>query len=73
MKKNIHPKYNFWVLVQCICWNSFEVNSAVEWPIKIESCPKCHSAYTKKQENKVIKGRMEKFMEKQKRIDNLKK
>lgn len=72
MKKKIHSKYNEWVEVKCICWASFNVNSTVEWPIKVESCPSCHPAYTWKIETKVIKWRMEKFLERQKRINSLK-
>lgn len=71
MKKGLHPVYKKSQVV-CICGNTFEINSAVEGPIKVESCPECHSVYNNKQETKVIKGRMEKFLEKQKKIDNIK-
>ncbi len=73
MKKEIQPKYNTWVQVNCICGNDFEVNSVANWPIKVESCPACHPTYTGKQETKVVKWRMEKFLEKQKKIDQVKK
>jgi len=69
----IHPTYKDDVTVQCICWNSFTVAASVEGPIKVESCPKCHPTYTGKKETKVVKGRMEKFLEKQKRMDAMKK
>lgn len=72
MNKKIHPKYNLWVEVSCICWNKFTINSAVKWPIKIDSCPSCNSVYTWFKESKVIKWRMEKFLEKQKKIDSMK-
>lgn len=68
----IHPTYYDETKVQCICGNSMIVSAAVEWPIKVESCPSCHPTYTGKKESKVVKGRMEKFLEKQKRIDQLK-
>ena len=45
MKKDIHPTYNLWVQVKCICSNVFEVNSAVRGPIVLDTCPKCHSTY----------------------------
>ncbi len=73
MKKGIHPQYNQEVAVECICWNSFTVSSVDKWPIKVESCPACHPTYTGKEETKVIKWRMEKFLEKQKKIDDIKK
>lgn len=69
MKKDIHGKYFQWVEVQCVCGNSFKVNAAVTWPIKLESCPACNTIYNKGIAIKtVIKGRMEKFLEKQDRI-----
>ncbi|MBP7847623.1 50S ribosomal protein L31 [Patescibacteria group bacterium] len=71
-KKDIHPTYHQEVTVQCICGNSFKVNAAVEGPLKVETCPACHPIYTGKKETKVSKGRMEKFIEKQKKMDSLK-
>lgn len=71
-KKEIHPVYHKDVQVQCICGNSFTVNAAVEGPMKVETCPSCHPIYTWKKETKISKGRMEKFMEKQKKMDALK-
>lgn len=69
----IHPQYNDDVQVQCICGDSFALSAAVAWPIKVESCPSCHPLYTGKTETKVVKGRMEKFLEKQKRMEALQK
>lgn len=67
--QTIHPEYNTGVNVQCICWNKFTVSSTVQGPIKIESCPKCHPTYTGKKETRVAKWRIEKFKEKQKKIE----
>ena len=72
-KKDLHPTYNEGVKVICICGHEHEVNAAVVGPIRIESCPKCHPLYTGKKESKVIKGRMEKFLEKQKRMEKMQK
>lgn len=72
MKKEIHPNYNDETEVKCICGNTFNIWSAVKGPIKVEACPQCHPLYTWKVENKVIKGKVEKFLERQKRIDALK-
>lgn len=73
MKNWIHPTYNKEVDVICICGNQFKLSAAVEWPIKLETCPACHPTYTWKIENKVIKGRMEKYLEKKAKIESLKK
>ncbi len=74
MKKGIHPTYYENVEVICICGNHFNISWAtVAGPIKVEACPACHPAYTGKKETKVVKGRLEKFLEKQKKIEQLKK
>lgn len=69
----IHPMYTDEVQVTCICGATFTVSAATKGPIKVETCPNCHPIYTGKKETKVIKWRMEKFLEKQKRIDSMQK
>ncbi len=70
MKKDIHWAYNEGVKVICICGSEFDVNATVAGPIKTEVCYKCHPVFNNNKEvKKVVKGRMEKFLEKQKRID----
>ena len=49
------------------------VSAAVETLPKLDICPACHPTYTGKKELKVVKGRRQKFLEKQKKIDQLKK
>jgi len=74
MKKDIHGKYFKDVEVTCICGAKFTINTTIPWPIKVETCYQCHPVYNKdKVVKKVIKGRMEKFLEKQKKIDAIKK
>lgn len=74
MKKGIHGNYYQDVEVTCICWAKFTINSAVPWPLKVETCYQCHPVYNKdKVVKKVIKWRMEKYLEKQKKIDSMKK
>ncbi|HCB51104.1 TPA: 50S ribosomal protein L31 [Patescibacteria group bacterium] len=74
MKKGIHSDYFKDVEVNCICGESFTINTTVPGPIKVETCYKCHPIYNKdKVIKKVIKGRMEKYLEKQKKIDSMKK
>ncbi len=73
MKKWIHSEYNKDVKVQCICGAEFTVNTTVPWPIKVETCYQCHPIFNKdKVVKKVIKWRMEKFLEKQKKMDEMK-
>lgn len=70
MKKEIHPKYYNDVTVTCLCGNSFTISATIPGPIKVESCPACHPTYNKWVViTKVVKGRMEKFLEKQKKIE----
>lgn len=73
MKKDIHPAYHTGTKVVCICWVEHTVNAAIPGPIKVESCPKCHPTYTGKEQKVVVKWRMEKFLEKQKRMEAAKK
>ncbi len=74
MKKGVHPQYHKDVAVQCICWAEFTVNSTMAGPIKVETCYQCHPVFNKDRVvEKVAKGRMEKFLEKQKKIDAMKK
>jgi len=71
---NKHWAYYNDVEVSCICGAKFTVNTTVPWPIKMETCYQCHPIYNKdKVIKKVIKWRLEKFMEKQKRMDAMKK
>lgn len=65
-----HGDYYTDVRVDCVCGNSFSINTTVPWPLKVETCYACHPAYNKnKVVKKVVKGRMEKFLERQKKID----
>lgn len=71
-KKTLHGPYNIDVSVECICGNKFTINSSAVWPIKVETCYACHPVYNKdKIIKKVVKGRMEKFLEKQKRMEKM--
>lgn len=74
MKKWIHGEIFNDVAVTCICWATFTINTTIPWPIKVEICNQCHPAFNKdKVIKKVIKWRMDKFLEKQKKMDALKK
>lgn len=74
MKKGIHGNYYQDVQVTCICGATFTVNTTIPGPIKVETCNQCHPAFNKdKVIKKVIKGRMEKFLEKEKKMAGMKK
>lgn len=74
MKKGIHAEYHKDVAVQCICWAEFTINTTITGPIRVETCYQCHPVFNKdKVVTKVVKWRMEKFLEKQKKMDAIKK
>lgn len=74
MKTWIHGNYFQDVQVNCICGATFTVNTTIPGPIKVETCNQCHPAFNKdKVIKKVIKGRMEKFLEKEKKMASIKK
>ena len=58
----------------CICGATFKINTTVPGPLKVETCSQCHPAFNKdKVIKKVVKGRMEKFLEKEKKMAGMKK
>ena len=70
MKKWIHAQYYKDVEVNCICGANFKINATVPGPIKVETCYQCHPVFNKDRVvKKPIKGMMEKYLEKQKRIE----
>ena len=72
MKKEIHPKYHQNSKVTCACGNSFEVGST-QSELKIEICSSCHPFYTGKQKFVDTARRVEKFQEKQAKVEAVKK
>ena len=74
MKQGIHGQYFNEVAINCICGETFTIATTVPGPIKVETCYRCHPTYNKdKVIKKVIKGRMEKYLEKQKKIEAIQK
>ena len=61
MKKDIHPKYNDQIKIQCACGNVIEAGSTSD-DIKIEICSACHPLFTGKQKLIDKAGRVEKFI-----------
>jgi large subunit ribosomal protein L31 len=70
MKAKIHPKYFEKAKITCACGNTFEVGSTKE-KIDVEVCSACHPVYTGK-EREVKTGMVEKFKERQVRIEKMK-
>lgn len=66
MKATIHPKYFDNCQVNCACGNKFVTGSTLE-KIDVEVCSKCHPFFTGQQKFVDIKGRIDKFKEKQAR------
>jgi large subunit ribosomal protein L31 len=72
MKKDIHPKYYPRAKVHCACGNVFEVGSTREY-MEIEICSRCHPFYTGKEKIVDTLGRVEKFKERLKKREEIRK
>lgn len=69
-KDSKHGAYYTNVKVIDVQGNVFYVNASVPGPIKIEESHLTHPTYNPdKKIKKVVKGRMQKFLDKQKKID----
>ncbi len=64
MKANIHPIYHDDCEVTCACGNKFTTGSTLA-KIDVEVCSKCHPFFTGQLKFVDIKGRIDKFKEKQ--------
>lgn len=64
MKQTIHPQYFAKCQVTCACGNKFTTGSTVDH-LLVEVCNKCHPFFTGQQKFVDIKGRIDKFKEKQ--------
>ena len=64
MKQAIHPQYFADCKVTCACGNKFTTGSTLNH-IEVEVCNKCHPFFTGQQKFVDIKGRIDKFKEKQ--------
>jgi large subunit ribosomal protein L31 len=64
MKSGIHPTYHTDCQVTCACGNKFITGSTLE-KIDVEVCSKCHPFFTGQHKFVDIKGRIDKFKEKQ--------
>lgn len=64
MKSSIHPTYYSDSQVTCACGNKFTTGSTLK-KIEVEVCSQCHPFFTGQQKFVDIKGRIDKFKEKQ--------
>jgi len=64
MKQAIHPQYFDKCQVTCACGNKFTTGSTVDH-LLVEVCNKCHPFFTGQHKFVDIKGRIDKFKEKQ--------
>lgn len=72
-KKDIHPQVHTCKVID-INGYEFEIRSTMEGPLKVETSHMSHPTYNPdKAVKKVVKGRMEKFLEKQKKMEAKKK
>lgn len=69
MKKDIHPKYDK-ATIACACGNKIETRSTKS-DIHVELCSACHPFYTGKQKLVDTAGRVDKFMAKRKKAEEL--
>ena len=70
MKKDLHPDYKTCV-VTCACGNKFETRSTVE-SMHLDICSKCHPFYTGKEKLVDTAGRVEQYMRKFKKTQQIK-
>jgi len=71
MKKNIHPQYQE-VVFSCVCGAKYIAGSTLkDKEIKTEICSACHPFYTGKQKLVDTSGRVDKFMAKVKKAQEV--
>ncbi|HET6454043.1 MAG TPA: 50S ribosomal protein L31 [Armatimonadota bacterium] len=70
MKKGIHPTYVPSKVV-CACGNTFETRSTIP-EIRLEICAACHPFFTGRQKLVDTAGRVEKFKQKYRKVEEQK-
>ncbi|MFA6917428.1 MAG: 50S ribosomal protein L31 [Candidatus Gracilibacteria bacterium] len=71
MKKEIHPKYQD-ITFTCACGAKFAAGSTIKEDYKTEICSNCHPFFTGKQKLIDTSGRVDKFMAKMKKANDIK-
>lgn len=70
MKAGIHPKYEQ-VKVTCVCGNVFTTGTTKGSEIRTEICAACHPFYTGTQRIVDTEGRVDRFMKKFEKADQM--
>lgn len=70
--KPIHPSYYKNALCRCSCGAVFHIPSTNK-EMKIEICSKCHPFYTGKEKIVDVAGQVEKFKERKRKIEKIRK
>lgn len=70
MKTDIHPKYQT-ITFNCACGASYVAGSTIEENFSTELCSNCHPFYTGKQKLIDTSGRVDKFMAKMKKAQEI--
>lgn len=70
MKKDIHPDYQE-TKFTCACGAEFTAGSTIKENFKTEICSNCHPFYTGKQKLVDTSGRVDKFMAKMKKAQEM--
>jgi large subunit ribosomal protein L31 len=68
MRDGIHPTYYHGTQVTCACGNTFTTGSTSK-VLHVDVCSKCHPFYTGQQRIVDTGGRVERFLERQRRGD----
>ena len=71
MKKDIHPDYHKDAKIICNCQNVISAGSTMP-EVSVEICSACHPFYTGKTKLVDTAGRVNKFLEKQKKAEEAK-
>lgn len=71
MKQNIHPQWHHNAVVTCSCGNSFTTGST-QTELTVDICAQCHPFFTGEMKFIDEKGRVDKFLAKQKKAQKLK-
>lgn len=71
MKNEIHPKYQT-ITFACACGAKYTAGSTLEKDFHTEICSNCHPFYTGKQKLIDSSGRVDKFVAKMKKAQELK-
>lgn len=70
MKTGIHPNY-VQVKVSCVCGNTFTTGTTKGTEIRTEICAACHPFYTGTQRIVDTEGRVDRFMKKFEKADQM--